>query len=70
MVMTWRVDDGVWQLCGLKTLFDTINQILLGLIAAEVSLVVNSLDFRFIRISLFYFRFLVRILGWFCNLNK
>ena len=53
MLMTWRVDHGVWQLCGWKTPLNTLNQILFIKPALEVGLVDNSLDFRFIMISLF-----------------
>ena len=53
MLMSYRVDDGVWQLCGQKILLNTLNQIHLCQTDAGISLVVNSLDFKFIVISLF-----------------
>ena len=53
MLMSYRVDDGVWQLCGQKILLNILNQIRLIWIAGEISLVVNSLDFKSTGIGLF-----------------
>ena len=46
MLMSYRVDDGVWQLCGQKILLNLLNKIRLVWTAGGVGPVVNSLDFR------------------------
>ena len=43
MLMSHRVDDGVWQLCGKKILLNLLNQIRSVKAAAGVGLIVNSL---------------------------
>ena len=53
MLMSYRVDDGIRQLCEQKILLNTINQICTISSASGISQVVNSLDFRYIMISLF-----------------
>ena len=47
MLMSYRVDDGVWQLCGQKILLNVLNQIRSTWTITGIGLVVNSLDFRF-----------------------
>ena len=44
MLMSFRVDDGVWQLCGQKILLNILYQIHFPWAAGGVGLVVNSLD--------------------------
>ena len=50
--MSYKVDNGVCQLCGEKTLLNILNKILSALTTGRVGVVVNSLNIRFSGISL------------------
>ena len=46
MLMSYKVDDGVWQLCEQKFFFNLIDQNPSIETAAKIGLVVNSLNFK------------------------